>query len=260
MVLPYPVAPCVIAPDRSRVASDTLRQMRRPLCALLLALAVVACGDDDTSDESVVDAPSSSAPEADQDGGGDVVEAGDDGTGTDDSAGTGDADPGGATDDEPDTTVPTDDPAGEAPDGAASQDEGRDEPLVLVGDLTAGAAVPPPGDEGASGRVEIQAEGDGTLCVDMVVSGLDSEVSAAHIHQGATGTSGGVVVGIGVPTTTDGGTDTWQDVCVEVDPAVLERIESDPGAHYANIHTGDHPESAVRGQLQQASIFDLTLS
>lgn len=227
--------------------------MRRSLCALLLALAVVACGDDDTSEESVADTPSTSAPEAGQDGAGDVVEADEDRTAAD-------GDPGGATDDGPGTTVPTDDPAGEAPDGAASQDEGRDEPLVLVGELTAGAAVPPPGDEGASGRVEIQTEGDDTLCVDMVVSGLDSAVSAAHLHEGAAGTSGGVVVGIGVPTTTDGGTDTWQDVCVEVDPAVIERIESDPGGHYANVHTAAHPDSAVRGQLQQASIFDLMLS
>lgn len=255
MLGPYPVGRLLIAPDRSRVASGTLRQMRRSLCALLLALAVVACGDDDTSEESVADTPSTSAPEADPDGGGDAVEAAEDGTGT-----TVGGDPGGATDDEPGTTVPTDDPAGEVPDGAASQDEGRDEPLVLVAELTAGAAVPPPGDEGASGRVEIQTEGDDTLCVDMVVSGLDSAVSAAHVHEGAAGTSGGVVVGIGVPTTTDGGTDTWQDVCVGVDPAVIERIESDPGGHYANVHTAAHPESAVRGQLQQASIFDLMLS
>ncbi len=94
----------------------------------------------------------------------------------------------------------------------------------------------------------------------MVAAGLGSAVTAAHIHHGAAGASGEVVVGIGTPTAADDETDTWNDVCVEVDPALLDRIEADPGAYYANIHTEQHPESALRGQLQAASIFDLTLS
>ena len=214
--------------------------MRRLLLVLLLAVVVTACGDDDERAQTTTSSTGAGADVVESDPGGQVV----------------------APDDvppEPADSVPTDDPAGQPPDDAAA-DEGRGEPLVFVADLTADAAVPPPGAPGASGRAELRSEADAQLCVDMVTSGLDSAVTAAHVHRGDTGVAGEVVVPIGAPTRTDGDTDLWRDVCVDVAPALLDQIDQDPSGYYVNVHTEGHPDSAVRGQLQPSSIFDLTLS
>ncbi len=214
--------------------------MRRLLLVLLLlAVTVAACGDDDERTDASTSSTTAGADAGDADAGGQVV----------------------APDapSEPADSVPTDDPAAQPPDDAP-KDEGRGEPLVFAADLTADAAVPPPGEPGASGRAELRSESDAQICVDMVTSGLGSAVTAAHVHRGEAGVAGEVVIPIGPPTRTDGDTDLWRDVCVEVEPALLDGIDEDPSSYYVNVHTERHPDSAVRGQLQSSSIFDLTLS
>ena len=157
------------------------------------------------------------------------------------------------------TTVP-DAEAEEPPGESAGELDGRDEPPVWVADLSGDAEVPGPGDQVAVGRTEIETGGENELCIDMVADGLDGEVTDAHIHDGSAGTSGPPVIPIGSPTESAGERDTWTDICVEVDPALLDRMVAEPGAFYANVHTETFPAGAIRGQLVASTIFDLTLS
>ena len=203
---------------------------RRLLLALALTVAVTACGDDDAGDGA--DETTTTSPSAEDE------------YGRDTSTTT--------------STVP-DAEAEDAPSESGGTDEGMGDDFVYVADLSGDEEVPGPGDPAGTGRAEIRP-GDGELCIDMVTTGLASEVTDAHLHEGAPGASGGPVVPIGPPTATDGDTDTWSGVCVEVDEALAERMAADVAGFYANVHTADHPDGAVRGQLGFATIFDLELS
>jgi hypothetical protein len=231
--------------------SRRLRLLLVPVSALVLLAS--ACGDD--GDEVVLDDTA-------------ITEAVDDGFGTGpdeqsaDDRGPDDAAAGAGEDEQPPETTATvpDAEAEPPPEGAGGEDEGMGDSLVLVAELSGEAEVPGPGDPAGTGRTEIETDVDGDLCFDMVATGLGSEVTDAHIHEGAAAVSGGVVIPIGPPTATEGDTDTWTDVCVDVDDAIVERITADPSAFYANVHTAQFGAGAIRGQLQQASIFDLELS
>ena len=216
-----------------------LRSHRVIVVAVTLVLVAPACGGDGAEDASGSedDAPSEEAT-ADE-------------TDEDDDAPT--------TTSTTTSTVP-DAEAEEPPGASAGELDGRDEPPVWVADLSGDEEVPDPGDQVAVGRTEIETGGENELCIDMVADGLDSEVTDAHIHEGSAGASGPPVIPIGRPTERDGERDTWTDICVEVDPALLDRMVADPSAFYANVHTETFPGGAIRGQLAASTIFDLTLS
>ena len=214
------------------MSSGPLRLLVR-LLVLAIGLALLpACGDDDAADNEA-----QATEERSED-----VAADDDQDAPDDT-----------------TTVP-DAEAEEPPGQSGGADDGRDEPPVWVADLTGDTEVPGPGHPAAVGRAEIETGGEGELCIDMAADGLGDEVTDAHIHDGAAGTSGPPVIPLGPPTSSDGDTDTWTDVCVEVDGALLDRMIAEPETFYANVHTAELPAGAIRGQLTAASIFDLTLS
>lgn len=224
--------------------------MRRLLGTLLpLALLVVACGDDDEAA-----APATTVAEVPGDDA--------DGSDTDTDLGEDEADDGERaeptteTTDAPATTVPTDAPAGDAP-GDGGADEGLGD-VLLIANLSPGAEVPGPGDTDAAGRFEAELV-DGRLCVDMDVAGLSAAVTGAHVHDGAAGTSGAVLVDVGAPGEALGGEALWRDACTDVSDDVIERLAAAPDQHYVNVHTGAFPDGAVRGQLAVASVFDRTL-
>lgn len=72
----------------------------------------------------------------------------------------------------------------------------------------------------------------------------------AHIHKGAEGTNGPVEVNLAFP---QGG--QAADCLTEgepgkgLDPGEVQAILGDPGAYYVNVHNGEFPGGAVRGQL-----------
>lgn len=80
-----------------------------------------------------------------------------------------------------------------------------------------------------------------------------SALTAAHIHPGAAGVNGGVMVDTGVSaaspmTLADGtGTLTFSDRAVTLEQALS--INSNPAGHYFNVHSLINPGGAVRGQL-----------
>lgn len=209
--------------------------------AIALTLVLSACGDDDASDTSTTSS---------------VVDGRLDGEGDDEETSSGATEAG---DEASGDTVP--DAEAEAPPAqAGGEGEGLGDTTFFVGDLSGGTEVPGPGDPSATGRVEARPADDGRWCFDMVASGLQGAVVDAHIHEAPAGASGDVVIEIGEPTSAEEAVDTWSDVCVSVDVFVEERLLGDATSFYANIHTDDFPDGAIRGQLEEASIFDLTLS
>ena len=79
-------------------------------------------------------------------------------------------------------------------------------------------------------------------------------LTASHIHPGAAGVNGGVVVSLGltpgeVSFANGSGSFTKRGVTVTVDQA--NTILANPGGFYLNIHTADNPNGVARGQLRQ---------
>jgi hypothetical protein len=224
--------------------------MRRLLAVIVPLALLAACGGDDDA----ADGPTTTAVQ--EDPGDRDAEA--DAEATEEADGD-EPSPEAATPDPTisDATIPDDAPAGDAPGEGSADDEGLGDAL-LVSDLSAAAEVPGPGADGATGRFEAELH-EGVLCVDMVVSGLGADVVGAHLHDGAAGSAGPVVVDIGGPTAVGDDEDRWDDACAEVGDDVIARLAEAPDAVYVNVHTGDHPDGAVRGQVAVASVFDRTL-
>ena len=73
--------------------------------------------------------------------------------------------------------------------------------------------------------------------------------SAAHIHSGAAGAAGPVVVGLlaapgGLPASINGAAGTAMGA-----PDVLANIRQNPAGFYFNMHNAEFPAGAIRGQL-----------
>ncbi|WP_067455242.1 CHRD domain-containing protein [Actinomadura macra] len=76
--------------------------------------------------------------------------------------------------------------------------------------------------------------------------------TAGHIHLGAAGTNGAVKVPFfagALPGSARAVTGTVKIT----DKATLDQLRKDPGGLYANLHTGEFPGGAVRGQLHKLS-------
>jgi hypothetical protein len=76
-----------------------------------------------------------------------------------------------------------------------------------------------------------------------------ARVVAAHIHQGEAGENGPVVVDFGIPEGGIAGNPGAHSGCVTGGASVIRAIRSNPGGFYVNIHTGQFPGGAIRGQL-----------
>ena len=81
----------------------------------------------------------------------------------------------------------------------------------------------------------------GSVCFDMSHMNIDA-ISAAHIHTGALGTAGGVLISFDVPTNGLSG-------CVAASQAAIDDVLADPAGFYVNLHNAPFPAGAIRGQL-----------
>ncbi|WP_156840233.1 CHRD domain-containing protein [Novosphingobium aquimarinum] len=101
------------------------------------------------------------------------------------------------------------------------------------------------GDSDGTGELKADVDADtGDFCFSLAAKQIASPV-AAHIHEGAAGSDGPPVITISV-------TGTDSDECVAVEPDLLKAILANPAGYYANVHTGDYPKGAIRGQLTTA--------
>jgi len=106
-----------------------------------------------------------------------------------------------------------------------------------------------------AGSADTDADGTGSatvtvdttkneLCYTLKVSGIEP-ASMAHIHKGAAGVSGPVVVPLDPPT---GGS---SEGCKPVTAEVSAAIAANPGDYYVNVHNASFPKGAIRGQLSK---------
>lgn len=105
--------------------------------------------------------------------------------------------------------------------------------------------VPGPGDDDGTGQAWVSIDGDtNTVCWYIQVSGINLPASAAHIHTGAEGESGGVVVPLSAPAM-----DGVASGCTTAEADVVQAILNNSSGYYVNVHNADFPDGAVRGQL-----------
>lgn len=81
-------------------------------------------------------------------------------------------------------------------------------------------------------------------------------LTGAHIHTGASGANGGVIVNTGL---TNGevvlgnGAGGINKLSITVDPAVAQAIINNPSGYYFNVHTSLNTGGAARAQLVRAN-------
>jgi hypothetical protein len=107
--------------------------------------------------------------------------------------------------------------------------------------------VPGPGDPDASGAASLRLNGGkGEVCFSLDWASVDGAVVAAHIHAGAAGVAGPVVVPLFSGSFT--GTDSVSS-CLSADRELVRAIMRNPADYYVNLHSTIFPAGAVRGQL-----------
>ncbi|MGH2428337.1 MAG: CHRD domain-containing protein [Candidatus Limnocylindria bacterium] len=115
-----------------------------------------------------------------------------------------------------------------------------------------------PGDADGSGSATVVLDPEaGSVCWELSSENI-TPVLQSHIHVGADGESGRVVVALNIR-----GFESSHNGCRDnQDAAVLQAIVDDPDGHYVNLHTEDYPAGAIRGQLggSDAAIPDTAAS
>jgi hypothetical protein len=115
-------------------------------------------------------------------------------------------------------------------------------------DLVGAEEVPGPGDSNATGFAALTLNpGRETICFDLDWADIDGDVVAAHIHVGAAGVAGPVVVPLAG--TSGPGSGGSASGCMDVDRALVVAIRRAPSDYYVNVHSTDYPAGAIRGQL-----------
>lgn len=149
---------------------------------------------------------------------------------------------------EPTTTSPSTPAAAGEAEGSEAEGANTDDEVQLTAELTPDAEVPGPGDDGASGTfdgtMELR-EASGELCYELTASGVSSEVVSAHIHRGDAGEAGEIVIELQAPV------DGSSSGCVTVEAMDLVPLLEETSSYYVNVHSQDHPDGAVRGQLER---------
>lgn len=116
---------------------------------------------------------------------------------------------------------------------------------TLTADLAGSAET----DADGSGTATIVLDPEaGTACWTFAVEDIDP-VTVSHIHEGAEGTDGGVVVDLDLDGF-DGSSEGCNDAA---DAATLQAIIDDPAGYYVNVHNEAFPGGAIRGQLAPES-------
>ncbi|MGH7357857.1 MAG: CHRD domain-containing protein [Candidatus Rokuibacteriota bacterium] len=117
--------------------------------------------------------------------------------------------------------------------------------------LTGAAEVPDAGDPDGSGaaqiRIDVKKE---KVCFAIVVLDLTLPATAAHIHTGAAGVAGDIVVTLAPPQEVAGtGIGLATGCAKDQSKPLLRDIKNNPDQYYVNVHTSDFPGGAARGQL-----------
>ena len=141
-------------------------------------------------------------------------------------------------------------------------------PIVLTANLAPANEVPPIANAESSGRGAVQitlnvtrdgtgAITGGTADFHFQLSGFPAttNIVAAHIHPGAAGVNGGVIVNTGIvaasPVSQTDGVMSFTSSTVTVPAATLQSIVNNPAGFYFNVHSPTNPGGVARGQLNR---------
>jgi hypothetical protein len=125
---------------------------------------------------------------------------------------------------------------------------------VGIARLDGAQEVPGPSDPDGRGVFAYAAFGD-QLCYVLTARKIEP-AAAAHIHSGARGVAGPIVIALEAPTdgisfdciqAVDNATPNTNDVLLQSE---LDAIIANPAAFYANVHNAPFPAGAIRGQLR----------
>ena len=134
--------------------------------------------------------------------------------------------------------------------------------LAIAGSVLAGgkplvATLLPGNETGIGGDTNPAARGSfsmtvnyghQTVCYWLSWENLTEPATAAHVHVGAVGVPGGVVIPLSVVNATSGST----SACIEnVNAGLLKAIIQNPSGYYVNVHNALRPAGAIRGQLTE---------
>jgi len=109
-----------------------------------------------------------------------------------------------------------------------------------------GANEVPPADPDGTGIAAVTVDmSNGQICYTLSVQNIALPAAAAHIHRGAAGENGDVVVPFDLVPDASGNATS----CVKVYPALLTEIATNPAGFYVNVHSSEFPGGAVRGQV-----------
>ncbi len=107
--------------------------------------------------------------------------------------------------------------------------------------------VPGPGDPDATGRAHIDPKPKkGQVCFEITYQGM-KKPNLGHIHEGDKETAGPPVV-----TLFEGNENSPIEGCVDAEKALLKQIKENPNQFYVNLHNGEYPNGAIRGNLKKA--------
>lgn len=109
--------------------------------------------------------------------------------------------------------------------------------------LIGAAEAPGPGAEKGTGFATLAFDSEkGQVCYTLTANGTDIP-TMAHIHKGAIGTAGPVVVALTAPA------NGRAKDCTPVAADVMSAILATPSDYYVNVHTAAFPKGAMRGQF-----------
>lgn len=123
---------------------------------------------------------------------------------------------------------------------------------TLTAQLTGSADT----DTDGTGMATVVLDPDaGTACWEMTVANV-APITISHIHVGAAGANGGVVVDLDL----DGFESSSEGCNEEADADVIQAILDNPAGYYVNVHNADFPGGAIRGQLAAAGVPSTAVS
>jgi hypothetical protein len=135
-------------------------------------------------------------------------------------------------------------PAGGCPKVALTPTQGG---TVLTATLAGSNEVPPADPDGSGTATFRMISGAAVVCFTITVEDITLPATGAHIHVGAAGVNGGIVVALNAPDAAGSASG-----CVNSSRSLVAAILANPSGYYANVHTTDYPNGAVRGQLAAA--------
>lgn len=117
-------------------------------------------------------------------------------------------------------------------------------PMSFTVKLTGAEQVPPVQTSGSGSAALTYDPSSRVVTWSVTYSGLSSDVTMAHFHDGAEGKNGPVVIWISKKGEAVSSPITGQ---ATLTPEQAQQFTS--GAWYVNVHTKDHPAGEIRGQV-----------